>query len=1000
MAGTPDQWNARQWFLDQDITSGDPYDAALVDGLPVLRPLETAGDLRTPRGKACVTWNGVDMYQNVPGLAGTEVITNEGTATPTPSAGRIDWTAGTCWNIKVDGVTVWYCNEESGRNLYANDTSDPTGDSDIVNGSESSFRATDDGVTSNPANEVGFTPLLNLDQFGTGGAWGNNGWLSKTETLDGEAVAFGFTYESANAMFGLIDRTTTPFTFTDWDVSLQWRSATQVRVRQFSGTTDVNTPTTIVVGDVFLFVRTGTNVEIFQNGVSFHTATGVTTNVLRAGANHTLGIGGTTIVKAGSAGTLAQTLYFDVTEGSAIPRDEAIPAQDVLGGTLQYTGLAPLPATVETPLMTFAGTEYISAPHLVGTETINSYTGTATPSISAGRIDATGGTLGHVVIDDGTNYPLTEGDGRTVYDVSTGGNHGTIVNGTLQDIWANRTDAVRDHCIEYGGRMEATVFVPGLLDGTNAANGSPITLLAKQHGNPFSRIDFDNWATPELAPLNLPALSPPGELLRTTAPIDTKFRSEENATTPFADGDNRFFNTPDTLTGQDLTDAVAYIGRTAAPPSDEGIGTSAGSATVTGVGSFTNIQTGVGSSAGAATVTGVSSSTNIQTGVGSSSGVATVQGYTGQLSAPINDTPPVVTGTPEVGQTLSTTDGTWTANPAPTYTYQWKRGVPTVPYGIFDGVDDQVSTNINRPGAPCTICIRYRPPPANQVNSSVVGGSGWAQILQTTHPNCSAYTQSPRSEWIIQPITVGDWNFIAMRWNGANEDCLLEGISLGLQANATTARTESMEIGSQTNNTNYAAFDCSEYWQFASYLTDQELADLMADGTSVTRGIQLHYDFSDGSGTQVTDQSGNGNHGTLKGDDGTNFWGDEPTARASEDIPGATESTYTVTGDDVGQLIHCVVTATNSEGASSAGSNEVGPVTQTISAVGSSDGSATAAAVSLAYAVGQSSGQATVLGVQDTAPADIISIKDAVLVPGRATATHTAGKASATLTTF
>ena len=42
-------------------------------------------------------------------------------------------------------------------------------------------------------------------------------------------------------------------------------------------------------------------------------------------------------------------------------------------------------------------------------------------------------------------------------------------------------------------------------------------------------------------------------------------------------------------------------------------------------------------------------------------------------SAPVNTVAPAVTGTATVGQTLTTTDGTWTGAPAPTFTYQWQR---------------------------------------------------------------------------------------------------------------------------------------------------------------------------------------------------------------------------------------------------------------------------------------------------------------------------------------
>jgi hypothetical protein len=52
---------------------------------------------------------------------------------------------------------------------------------------------------------------------------------------------------------------------------------------------------------------------------------------------------------------------------------------------------------------------------------------------------------------------------------------------------------------------------------------------------------------------------------------------------------------------------------------------------------------------------------------------ATSNSITGTGVAPVNTVSPVISGTPTVGQTLSSTTGTWTGNPTPTYTYQWKR---------------------------------------------------------------------------------------------------------------------------------------------------------------------------------------------------------------------------------------------------------------------------------------------------------------------------------------
>src|SRR5882724_4760138 len=42
-------------------------------------------------------------------------------------------------------------------------------------------------------------------------------------------------------------------------------------------------------------------------------------------------------------------------------------------------------------------------------------------------------------------------------------------------------------------------------------------------------------------------------------------------------------------------------------------------------------------------------------------------------TAPRNTSLPVLSGTPTVGSTMTTTAGSWTGSPTPTYTYQWQR---------------------------------------------------------------------------------------------------------------------------------------------------------------------------------------------------------------------------------------------------------------------------------------------------------------------------------------
>lgn len=61
----------------------------------------------------------------------------------------------------------------------------------------------------------------------------------------------------------------------------------------------------------------------------------------------------------------------------------------------------------------------------------------------------------------------------------------------------------------------------------------------------------------------------------------------------------------------------------------------------------------------------------IQISIANAIGAKVSSGASG--TAPVNLTSPVISGTNVVGQTLNTTNGTWSGSPSPTFTYQWKR---------------------------------------------------------------------------------------------------------------------------------------------------------------------------------------------------------------------------------------------------------------------------------------------------------------------------------------
>jgi hypothetical protein len=127
------------------------------------------------------------------------------------------------------------------------------------------------------------------------------------------------------------------------------------------------------------------------------------------------------------------TQYLNDDGTGLIPADVYIPrlesdkakcvAYDVDGNRLplQYPGKAHKPMQlVDANCATQSGSTYWNVSELTGTETVVSSGGTAVPSISAGRIDFTAGTLWDLVLSNGSRYFCSESAGNKHRDVING----------------------------------------------------------------------------------------------------------------------------------------------------------------------------------------------------------------------------------------------------------------------------------------------------------------------------------------------------------------------------------------------------------------------------------------------------------------------------------------------------------------------------------------------------------------------------------------------------
>lgn len=67
------------------------------------------------------------------------------------------------------------------------------------------------------------------------------------------------------------------------------------------------------------------------------------------------------------------------------------------------------------------------------------------------------------------------------------------------------------------------------------------------------------------------------------------------------------------------------------------------------------------------------------------------------VNSPSNINPPTITGTAQVGETLTATTGTWDGDPAPTFTYQWSADGAEIDGATgttYDPIEDDVGKEI------------------------------------------------------------------------------------------------------------------------------------------------------------------------------------------------------------------------------------------------------------------------------------------------------------------
>lgn len=141
----------------------------------------------------------------------------------------------------------------------------------------------------------------------------------------------------------------------------------------------------------------------------------------------------------------------------------------------EYTGKVPLDFTmIWSHCANFDWIDdYISIPSLVWSETIISYWWTATPSVVAGRINATAWTLYNVKLSNWSQYPLAEGKWNTHYDVVNGIEWTATGITELSYRW--QTQDQHHYNLRHGFKRDTGVKIPANIDWVLASDWTAIT---------------------------------------------------------------------------------------------------------------------------------------------------------------------------------------------------------------------------------------------------------------------------------------------------------------------------------------------------------------------------------------------------------------------------------------------------------------------------------------------------------------------------------------------
>jgi hypothetical protein len=285
--------------------------------------------------------------------------------------------------------------------------------------------------------------------------------------------------------------------------------------------------------------------------------------------------------------------------------------------------------------------------------------------------------------------------------------------------------------------------------------------------------------------------------------------------------------------------------------------------------------------------------------------------YTVVYVAPTNSALPMVSGTAQEDDTLSATTGTWSGDPAPTYTYQWDRCKGSSCGAISGAVASSYVASLQDVGYTLEVVVTATNPGGHPTATSAQTPTVLiAAPVNSTLPTISGTAQ----QGATLSATLGSWANSPATYVYQWEQCTAFGAACapisGVAATMSSYVAASTDVG-HTLVVVVTAYNAGGFGS-ATSLPTPAVAPPGYPGNSTLPTI---------TGTAQQDQSLSAGNGT---------WTNSPTGYAYQwedcdasgahcgSISGAMASSYVPGPTDVGDTLRVIVTASNTAGSASA----------------------------------------------------------------------------------